>query len=259
MKCKNCGNVVSSNMSFCTNCGARLDENMIEREVVNNNVNEGSSFGWGVLGFFFPLVGLILFLCWKSNKPKSSKASGIGALIGVIIWGVLGTVLAIIIGFAFDSAKGYIENNFSEDNINKYIDEFNDALNDDIDKISPTTQGYTLGDSFEFDGFEITLGSTYSFDSISGSDVVVLPISIKNNSDYAKKFNTFYIKYYNNEGVSTTSRGSFFDNSIEKVNSINSSDTVNTNLYFVYNEDGGYEIEFNKITEDIKVSFVVTK
>lgn len=48
-------------------------------------VNEGSGFGWGVLGFCIPLVGLILFLVWKDTKPNSSKAAGIGALISVII------------------------------------------------------------------------------------------------------------------------------------------------------------------------------
>ena len=43
---------------------------------------EGSKFGWGVLGFFFPIVGLILFLVWLNSKKKASKAAGIGALIG---------------------------------------------------------------------------------------------------------------------------------------------------------------------------------
>lgn len=259
MKCKNCGNVVNSNMSFCTSCGTKLDENTIEKEVVNNSTNEGSGFGWGVLGFFFPLVGLILFLCWLKTKPKSSKASGIGALIGVIIWGILGFIITIIVGFAFNSAKDYIDNNFNEDNINKYIDEFSDIIDEGIDKVSPSVQGYSLGDSFEFDGFQVTIGSTYSFDSISGTDVVVLPISLKNNSDYAKKFNTFYVNYYNSEGLVTSSRGSFFDDSLEKIGSINSKDTVNTKMYFTYDKDGGYEIEFNKITQQIKVSFVVTK
>ena len=40
-----------------------MEEN---KNVVNTSTTkkEGSKFGWGVLGFFFPLVGLILFLVW---------------------------------------------------------------------------------------------------------------------------------------------------------------------------------------------------
>ena len=48
---------------------------------------------WGILGFVFPIIGLILFIVWKDEKPKSSKAAGIGALIKVILtvlfWGFI--------------------------------------------------------------------------------------------------------------------------------------------------------------------------
>ncbi|WP_368094298.1 hypothetical protein [Bifidobacterium catenulatum] len=61
------------------------------------------SFGWAVLGFFFPIVGLILFLVWKSEKPVSSKQAGMGALASVIstvvLW-ILLIVFAVIAGSA---------------------------------------------------------------------------------------------------------------------------------------------------------------
>lgn len=41
--------------------------------------------GWLILGLFFPLVGFILWLVWKDDKPDRSKAAGKGALIGVIV------------------------------------------------------------------------------------------------------------------------------------------------------------------------------
>ena len=46
---------------------------------------KGSSFGWAVLGFFIPIVGLILFLVWGKTRPEDAKAAGKGALISVII------------------------------------------------------------------------------------------------------------------------------------------------------------------------------
>ncbi|MEE1295276.1 MAG: hypothetical protein UHD09_00115 [Bifidobacterium sp.] len=46
------------------------------------NPNDSGSFGWAVLGFLIPLVGLILFLVWHRTKPKCAKMAGIGALVG---------------------------------------------------------------------------------------------------------------------------------------------------------------------------------
>ena len=60
-----------------------------------NNGNEGiegeiasldtPSPGFAVLGFFVPVVGLILFLVWKDNMPQKAKSCGKGALAGVIV------------------------------------------------------------------------------------------------------------------------------------------------------------------------------
>lgn len=48
-------------------------------------VNDTGSIGWGVLGAFFPIVGIILFFVWKNTKPKTAKVAIIGAAIGVVI------------------------------------------------------------------------------------------------------------------------------------------------------------------------------
>ena len=55
-------------------------------------VEEGGTTGWAILGFLFPIIGLILFIVWKDSKPKSSSAAGKGALIGFIV-GILASVL----------------------------------------------------------------------------------------------------------------------------------------------------------------------
>lgn len=62
-------------------------------------VQEGSTIGWGILGFFIPLVGLILFLVWRTEKPRAAKSSGIGAIIGF----VAGIILSIIYTVVFAS------------------------------------------------------------------------------------------------------------------------------------------------------------
>lgn len=63
--------------------------------------NEQASAGWGVLGFFFPVVGLILYLAWYDNHRKRAKVAGKGALIGAIaavaLW-VLTFLIGLIAG-----------------------------------------------------------------------------------------------------------------------------------------------------------------
>lgn len=92
--CGNCGNAVNENQDVCLNCGVSLRPNKSILEV-----EEGATGGWGVLGFFFPIIGLILYLAWADTKPKSSKAAGKGALIGFIV-GVVVSIIYLIILFS---------------------------------------------------------------------------------------------------------------------------------------------------------------
>lgn len=59
-------------------------------------VDDGG-FLWGLLGCCIPIVGLILYLVWKNERPKTAKAAGIGALVSVCI-GILYYVAVIAIG-----------------------------------------------------------------------------------------------------------------------------------------------------------------
>lgn len=57
-----------------------------------------ASFGLKVLSFFIPLVGLILFACNISNRPKYAKGCGIAALIGFTIIIILNMLIPVFIG-----------------------------------------------------------------------------------------------------------------------------------------------------------------
>lgn len=56
-------------------------------------VNQKGSIGWAVLGFFIPIVGWILYFCWKSSKPGDAKMAGIGGLAGFAFNLVVGFLL----------------------------------------------------------------------------------------------------------------------------------------------------------------------
>lgn len=124
--CKNCGVEINEGTAFCPNCGTKQD-NGASNVVINGEpqpqvqpqpqpqyntqpqynsqpqyngqppVVDNGGFGWGLLGCCIPLVGLILFLVWKDNKPKTAKAAGIGAIVGVVL-GVLYYLLILASG-----------------------------------------------------------------------------------------------------------------------------------------------------------------
>lgn len=87
--CKNCGNEIDNNATFCGQCGAPQET---KPPVVDNG-----GIGWGLLGCCVPIVGLILFLVWRDTKPKTSKAAGIGALVSVIASVVFYIIYFVII------------------------------------------------------------------------------------------------------------------------------------------------------------------
>ncbi len=45
---------------------------------------DAPSPGMAALGFFFPIVGLILYCIWKSDRPQRANSAGKGALAGFI-------------------------------------------------------------------------------------------------------------------------------------------------------------------------------
>lgn len=50
--------------------------------------------GWAVLSFIAPIVGIVLYFCWKEKKPKRASSALKLALVG---WGV-NFIIGIIIG-----------------------------------------------------------------------------------------------------------------------------------------------------------------
>ena len=105
MFCPNCGMRFPTGKKFCDQCGTELKETVTTENIAYNTVNpqDAPSTGFGVLGFFFPVVGLILYLAWKDQTPLKAKSTGKGALIGVITQVSL-TILYYIVYFVLLSS-----------------------------------------------------------------------------------------------------------------------------------------------------------
>lgn len=121
-KCPQCGRMYSDMVSVCPACKVSIDGNAQTQSAPVYNPPapsgqqpvytppvpaqpvpapapapakvEGNCFGWSVLSFFIPLVGLILYFCWKKEKPKAAKASLNGMITRLVIYAV-----TFLIGF----------------------------------------------------------------------------------------------------------------------------------------------------------------
>lgn len=154
MICKKCGANIPDDEKVCPYCGETLEKGQEEAEekvkeeidgtkeenlfpdkkiyenekpkfeepVFSNYKKEepvdSGSFWYGVLGFFFPLIGLILFCVWRKEKPTSAKQCGIGALIGFIL-GVIfsGAILCCCLSIDWDKIA-------NDPNLQKYVQRY---------------------------------------------------------------------------------------------------------------------------------------
>ena len=72
---------------------------ILEEEKIPKKNDDRGGFAWGCLGFCIPIVGLILWLVWRDEKPKTAKAVGIGALVSAIIGAVFVIIYFIFLVF----------------------------------------------------------------------------------------------------------------------------------------------------------------
>lgn len=98
--CVHCGRQIADEAEYCIYCGRAVARTVYSAQ-------DSGSAGWGFLGFFFPIIGLILYLVWKDERPKTARMAGKGALIGVIV-GVVFFIVYIIIMVALLSMYGNV-------------------------------------------------------------------------------------------------------------------------------------------------------
>ena len=126
--CTYCGSIHRTNGIYCENCGHPMayepTYNPQPQYQQQPTVEEKNTFWWGVLGFFVPIAGLVIFLIWLKEKPKSSKSAGIGALIRVGVTLIL-TIIMIFFGiFAVIDESSNYDNNYRNPYYNeRYYDD----------------------------------------------------------------------------------------------------------------------------------------
>lgn len=135
MFCKSCGQQIDDHALACPQCGAattaqtqappppqyqqpayqqptyqqpNYQQNAYQQPYQAAPVVDVPSGGMKLLSFCIPIVGLILFITWKDQKPVSAKAMGKAALIGFILGMVLSIAYYIVV-FVVIGAASYAD------------------------------------------------------------------------------------------------------------------------------------------------------
>lgn len=102
--CTGCGKALALDEKFCSACGKERPTPVASAQPTYQQpvypqmgyVQDAPSGGMMALGFFFPIVGLILYLVWKDQTPLKAKSAGKGALIGFIVGMALSILVPIL-------------------------------------------------------------------------------------------------------------------------------------------------------------------
>jgi len=100
MFCPRCGKEINDYAALCLNCGCPT-------EGINLSINDKPSFWFAFTGFFFPIVGLILFLVYGKRQPLRANSAGKGALIRVFVNIVLTVILVLLYATVLSVAQSY--------------------------------------------------------------------------------------------------------------------------------------------------------
>lgn len=94
--CPHCGTAVEDNASVCFSCGSLIEVPPAQAPAAVTNTAQKGSFGFWILGFFVPVLGVILWAVMKNDQPGKARSAGFGALFGFLAPFAVSIFLSII-------------------------------------------------------------------------------------------------------------------------------------------------------------------
>lgn len=209
---------------------------------------------WGSISFSFALVNLGSI--FEINDAKKKKL----LVAGIIVVSIISFIIAC-------STTGNKEENEYKPANNNYENVNNNNSNDSGNNSkSNKNQIYSLGDTFTFSNLEITLGNDYSFTTVDneysdnyGDDVVRLSITVKNLKNETNGLNMFNYKIFGSKGTEVKEMNYYFDDNIDEAGDLRSGASYTKYMYFLYDGDGKYAIEFDNWIKKTTVEFSIKK
>ena len=216
------------------------------------------------------------------NTNEVKKKSNIGYIVTIIIMAlvIIGLVAYIVVlKTSEEEESSSSKSKKSKATNNTVVENMIDEEDEEEYEVKNTTKSSStridtsskngkvkLGDTFTFNNFELTIGKEVSFSKVeasysdkNGTEVVAVPITIKNVGEETKSFNYFYTTYFGSKGTELSGIEYYFEDSIYKTGSLRSGGSINAKMYFIYDGDGTYAAEFNDYTDKYELEFEVKK
>jgi hypothetical protein len=110
---------------------------------------------------------------------------------------------------------------------------------------------YLLGESFVFDGFNITIHDKYSivkidnkYSTYNGKEVIKLPVTIKNITDKSNSFNIYKYKIFGPNMNELDEVAQYFDEGLFYTKDLKPNEEKTKYLYFLFDYNGKYLVRF---------------
>jgi len=113
-RCSYCGTTMTDKDRFCPGCGKTINyvptysgyPAIIKQKpscpVPPNAILDSGSPWWAIFGYFFTLIGIVLYFAWRKDRPKNAKSVGIGVLAAFIMFAVvIALEIIILVPFLF--------------------------------------------------------------------------------------------------------------------------------------------------------------
>lgn len=259
--CKFCGEKIPGESIVCPKCGRQL-ENV--KETINEKKEESivdkpkfykqNWFMWIMLILFAP-IGILLM--WKFHPEMKKKSKTILTVIFIIFFIFMFSIMS-----SDDTTINNYENTSNANNNTSYSNSNNTTNNSSVQNTVTKKKSYEFNETFEFDNLKITIGSDYSFVTVdnkyseyNGKKVVKLPITVENLKDETHGLNMFYYKVYGANGTEAKGLGSYFDENIDFAGDLRSGAKYTKYMYFLYDTNGTYSIEFDNWSKKVVVEF----
>ena len=212
--------------------------------------------------------------CGEAIPVNSKKCPKCGAYqtLPILVIVLVAIIVVLVISLLVanngkeDNSLNNNENN-NTTNSNQGSDNHTQTPSFEVPSENETSTNNTYGfdETFVFDQLEITIGSTYSFDTVNNrySDynnqtVVRLPITIKNIANETHGLNMFSYNVYGSKGTEVATLNSYFDDDIDYAGDLRSGASYTKYMYFLYDGNGTYAIEFDDWYNTITVEFDIT-
>ena len=100
MNCPKCYYQNPEDATFCGKCGLEFNkatnyEFTARKPLLDKIKADPISIIYILLGFFVPILGWILWFVWKDSSPRLARATGIAALVGVVVFIILISIIAM--------------------------------------------------------------------------------------------------------------------------------------------------------------------